>query len=67
MQYLSSHSLARNSNQLSLFDWQPNDRQQVFGLLSITRKLANQTSISPSVLNAMAEANGYIGREASNV
>ncbi len=67
MSVLSKHAHPRNSNQLSLFDWQPVNRQPVFGLLSITRKLANQTSISPSVLNAMAEANGYIGREASNV
>ena len=67
MTVLSRHALARNLNPLPLFQWAEDNQQSVFDPLLITSKLANRFRISPSVLNAMAEANGYIGREASNV
>ncbi|MEP5862486.1 MAG: hypothetical protein ABJ281_08570 [Lentilitoribacter sp.] len=66
MAILPKRSRMRNSNQLSLFDWQAPIAPPVFDSLLITRKLAREMNISPAVLNVMAEAHGYTGREGSN-
>ena len=66
MAILPKRSRVRNSNQLSLFDWQPPIAPQICEPLLITRKLARETNISPAVLNVMAEAHGYTGRDGSN-
>jgi hypothetical protein len=66
MANLPRHARARKSIPLPLFDWADQNRQSVFDPLLITRKLANRWRVSPSVLNAMAELNGFKGREVSN-
>jgi hypothetical protein len=67
MSLVANRSLARNSNPdpLPLFDWAERNRPIIFEQLRITRKLAGRVRISASVLNVMAEAHGFIGREAS--
>jgi len=66
MVILTTQKYARNSKSLPLFDWAERNGQSVFDPLLITRKLANRLRMSPSMINAMAEANGFNGREVSN-
>lgn len=67
MAVLSKRKRARNLNPLPLFHWAEQNQQSVFDPLLITSKLASRLRISPSALNAMAEANGFTGRgEARN-
>ena len=63
---LPKRTRARNLNPLPLFKWAEQNQQSVFDPLLITSKLASRLSISPSALNAMAEANGFVGRVTSN-
>jgi len=53
----------RKLKALPLFEWAEENQTSVFNPLLITRKLARHLNMSASTLNAMAEANGYKGRE----
>lgn len=56
---------ARNSEPLPQFDCAERN-VPIFEPLFITRKLAGRVRFSASVLNAMAEAHGFTGREVSH-
>jgi hypothetical protein len=64
MAFLAKRRRARNS-ELPLFDWAERNALNVFDPLIVTRKLARRSNLSPSVLNAMAEAHGFRGRRQS--
>ena len=66
MAILAKRRLVRNTKSLPLFEWADSNAADVFEPLLITGKLARQLDISPSVLNVMAAANGFKGREGSN-
>ena len=63
MAVLPERTRMRKSKSLPLFDWAEKNQNSVFNPLIITRKLARHFNMSASTLNAMAEANGYNGRE----
>ena len=63
MSVLPERTRMRKSKPLPLFEWAENNKTSVFNPLLITRKLARQLKMPASTLNAMAEANGYNGRE----
>ena len=63
MSVLPERPRVRKSKSLPLFDWAEQNQIPVFNPLLITRKLARQLKVSPSTLNAMAEANGYKGKD----
>jgi hypothetical protein len=65
MSHIARRARARNS-ELPLFDWAERNALNVFDPLLITRKLARRSNLSPSVLNAMAEAHGFRGRRSSD-
>jgi hypothetical protein len=62
MSLIAKRRHARNSEPLPLFVWAERNALNVFDPLLITRKLAKRSNLSPSVLNAMAEAHGFKGR-----
>ncbi len=64
MPILPERTRMRKSKPLPLFEWAEENQNSVFSPLLITKKLARHFNMSASTLNAMAEANGYIGREA---
>ncbi|MCP4121938.1 MAG: hypothetical protein GY751_09320 [Bacteroidetes bacterium] len=63
MAVLPDRAGMRNSKSLPLFEWAEKNQASVFNPLLITQKLARHLRIPASTLNAMAEANGYNGRE----
>ena len=65
MTTLPRRSRKRKSQTLPLFEWADQNDPVVFEALLITSKLAQQVDTPISTLNAMAEANGYIGRIAT--
>ena len=60
---LHERTRMRKSKPLPLFEWAEKNQPSVFNPLLITRKLARHLNMPASTLNAMAEANGYKGRE----
>lgn len=66
MVILPKRRIKRNSQSLPLFEWADRQERPVFEPLLVTTKLARKLRISPSVLNVMAEANGYVGREGAH-
>ena len=63
MSVLPERTRMRNLKSLSLFEWAEKSQTLVFNPLLITRRLARRLMMPASTLNAMAEANGYKGRE----
>ena len=63
MLILHERTRLRKLKTLPLFKWAEENQTPVFNQLLITRKLARHLNMSASMLNAMAEANGYKGRE----
>lgn len=64
MSFIASRRHAHNS-ELPLFEWAERNALNAFEPLLITHKLARRSRLSPSVLNAMAEAHGFKGRRQS--
>ncbi|MCP4121513.1 MAG: hypothetical protein GY751_07135 [Bacteroidetes bacterium] len=63
MSVLPERTPMRKLKSLPLFEWAEKNQTSVFNPLLITRKLARHLKMPASTLNAMAEANGYKGRE----
>jgi hypothetical protein len=65
MTFIAKSRSARKYDPLPLFVWADRNNVAPIDPLLVTRKLAGRVRVSASVLNVMAEAHGFIGREAS--